>query len=202
MAPHGTSLVWPTARSRCRVQYTLRSRPMGYQGAAPPQSTSRFFPRPRRAKRCAEGFDDLAPLRLGYPTFPRGKVAKSAAGARKRHWDAQDPRRRPAQRRAGRRDTARLPARRAASAAGELPLPRARGLWPGDPWGHGRRSRRASVMAFLIRSAVRGGRFFTTSCGPRRRNTATSNRLVEGFHRLWDVGCEPSISSKRTNSSP
>ena len=68
--------------------------------------------------------------------------------------------------------------------------------------GHDRRSRRASVIAFLSRSAVRSGRFFTTRGGPWRRNTATSNRLVAGFQRLWDAGRVPSIASNGTNSSP
>ena len=68
--------------------------------------------------------------------------------------------------------------------------------------GHDRRFRRASAIAFLSRSAVRGGRFFTTRGGPWRRNTATSNRLVAGFHRLSDAGRVSFISSKGTNSSP
>ncbi len=64
------------------------------------------------------------------------------------------------------------------------------------------RSRRASIIVFLSRSAVRSGRFFTTSGGPWRRNTATSNSLVAGFQRLWDAGRVPSISSNGTNSLP
>ena len=67
---------------------------------------------------------------------------------------------------------------------------------------HDRRLRRASVTDLLSRSAIDSGRFLTTSGGPWRRNTATSNSLVAGFQRLSDAGRVPSISSNGTNSPP
>lgn len=67
-----------------------------------------------------------------------------------------------------------------------------------DRW----RSRRTPFMALPSLSAVRGGRFFTTSGGPWRRATETSKRLVAGFQRLWAAVLVSSISLNATNSSP